>query len=299
MGLCLKIHKPDIDFTDMDIQNIVVIGTGAMGSGIAYVSAVAGFNVTVLDKEQRFLDAGMEKIKQALMQGIDRGKMSPAEGQKVFQRIKSTLDMKEAVDGAQLVIEAVFEDMDVKKEVFSKLSELADEETILASNTSTLSITEIATVVNKPERVIGLHFFNPPAAMKLVEVVLGKETSGDVKDKAVAFVQKLGKQPIVTKDSPGFIVNRVLLPALNEAAKLLDEGVAEAEDIDKALVLGANFPVGPLTLADMVGLDVALASQRTMERSFGECYKPAKSLVKLVEEGHLGMKTGKGFFEYK
>ncbi len=283
----------------MDIQNIVVIGTGAMGSGIAYVSAVAGFNVTVLDREQKFLDAGMEKIKQALMQGIDRGKMSPAEGQKVFQRIKSTLDMKEALAGAHLVIEAVFEDMNVKKEVFSNLSELANEETILASNTSTLSITEISTVVNKPERVIGLHFFNPPAAMKLVEVVLGKKTSAEVKEKAIGFVQKLGKQPIVTKDSPGFIVNRVLLPALNEAAKLLDEEVAEAEDIDKALVLGANFPVGPLTLADMVGLDVALASQRTMERSFGECYKPAEILVKLVEEGNLGIKTGKGFFEYK
>ncbi|RMG37570.1 MAG: 3-hydroxyacyl-CoA dehydrogenase family protein [Methanobacteriota archaeon] len=283
----------------MDIQNIVVIGTGAMGSGIAYVSAVAGYNVTVLDREQKFLDAGMEKIKQALMQGIDRGKMSPAEGQKVFQRIKATLDMKEALEGAHLVIEAVFEDMDVKKEVFSNLSDLADEKTILASNTSTLSITEISTVVKKPERVIGLHFFNPPAAMKLVEVVLGKETSEDVKEKAIAFVQKLGKQPIVTKDSPGFIVNRVLLPALNEAAKLLDEGVAAAEDIDKALVLGANFPVGPLTLADMVGLDVALASQRTMERAFGECYKPAEILVKLVEEGNLGIKTGKGFFEYK
>lgn len=283
----------------MDIQNIVVIGTGAMGSGIAYVSAVAGYNVTVLDKEQKFLDAGMDKIRRALMQGIERGKMSPADGEKVFHRIKPTLDMKSAVEGANLVIEAVFENMDVKKDVFSKLSEIASEDTILASNTSTLSITEIATVVKNPERVIGLHFFNPPAAMKLVEVVLGKETSDEVKETAIKFVEKLGKQPIVTKDSPGFIVNRVLLPALNEAAKLLDEGVASPEDIDKALVLGANFPVGPLTLADMVGLDVALASQRTMQRSFGDCYKPADILVKLVEEGNLGIKTGKGFFEYK
>ncbi len=297
--MSVKLHKEYETSAIMDIQNVVVIGTGAMGSGIAYITAVAGFNVTVLDREQKFLDAGMNKIKQALMQGIDRGKMSPAEGEKVFKRIKSSLNLSEAVDGAHLVIEAVFEDMDVKKQVFSELSKHASPETILASNTSTLSITEIATVVEKPERVIGLHFFNPPAAMKLVEVVLGEKTDENVKEKAIQFVEKLGKTPIVTKDSPGFIVNRVLLPALNEAAKLLDEGVAAPEDIDKALVLGANFPVGPLTLADMVGLDVALASQRTMERSFGSCYKPAEILVKLVEEGNLGVKTGKGFFQYK
>ncbi len=283
----------------MEIKNLVVIGTGAMGSGIAYVSAVAGINVTILDKEQRFLDAGLDKIRKALMDGIERKKLTPAEGEKVFSRIKSTLSVEEAVKGANLVIEAVFEDMNVKHEVFSELSKFADENTILASNTSTLSISKIAEVVKNPQRVLGLHFFNPPAAMRLVEVIKGKETSDMVVESAKGFVTTLKKVPIVAKDSPGFIVNRVLLPSLNEAAKLLDEEVATKEDIDQALMLGANFPAGPLTLADMVGLDVALASQRTMERELGEAYKPANILVKLVEEGKLGIKTGEGFYKYR
>jgi 3-hydroxyacyl-CoA dehydrogenase len=284
----------------VEINNITIVGSGAMGSGIAYVSAVSGYNITITDKEQKFIDSGMDKIRKMLMDGIDKKKMSAAEGEKIFHRIKVQVDLKEAVKDADLVIEAVFEDMGVKKEIFSQLSQFTSQNTILASNTSTLSISEIAEAVEvNPSRVIGLHFFNPPAAMKLVEVIYGKDHSKDILDIGVNYVKSINKTPILAKDSPGFIVNRVLVPVLNEAVKLLDEGVAEKEDIDKALMLGANFPVGPLTLADYVGLDVALASIRTLESKFGEAYAPSPSIVRLVEEGKLGFKTGEGFYNYK
>lgn len=284
----------------MDIKNITVIGTGAMGSGIAYVSATSGYNVTITDQEQKFIDAGLERIRKALMDGIDKKKMSPMEGQKAMERIKAVLSLEDAVKTADLVIEAVFENMDVKKDIFTNLNNFTSPNCILATNTSTLSITEIATVVsNNPERVMGLHFFNPPAAMKLVEVIIGEQTSAEAVDTATAYVKQLQKVPIKAKNSPGFIVNRVLVPVLNEAIKLLDEDVAEREDIDKAMSLGANFPVGPLALADYVGLDVALASMRTLERELGACYTPSPTLVKLVEEGKLGIKTGEGFYKYK
>ncbi len=282
----------------MVVQNVTVIGTGAMGSGIAYVTAVAGMNVTLVDQKQEFIDKGMERIRKMLMDGIDKKKMSPAEGEKVFHRFKTELDMAAAVKDADLVIEAVYENMDVKKEIFNKCSASAPSDALLASNTSTLSITEIASVVEKPERVLGLHFFNPPSAMKLVEVIRGEKTSDTTIEAALAYVDKLNKTAVVAKDSPGFLVNRVLVPVLNEAVKLLDEGVASKDDIDKALVLGANFPVGPLKLADFVGLDVALASCRTLERTLGEAYTPSPSLVRLVDEGKLGIKTGEGFYKY-
>lgn len=282
----------------MDITKVAIIGTGAMGSGIAYVIGNAGIDVVLVDQEQRFIDAGMSKIRNNIKEGIMRNKMTPAEGEKLSKRFNTSLDISEAVKDAKLVIEAVFEKMDVKKEIFSKLSESVSENTILASNTSTLSISEISSVVKNPEKVIGLHFFNPPPAMKLVEVIRGTKTSDETVAICSDFVSKIGKTPIPAKDSPGFIVNRLLVPMLNEAVKLLDEGVATIEDIDKAAVLGANFPAGPFTLADMVGLDVALASQNTLYEKFGECYKPSPTLVKLVQEGKLGMKSGEGFLRY-
>ena len=284
--------------SSMVIQNVTVIGTGAMGSGIAYVSATSGMNVTLHDQEQKFLDKGMDRIRKMLMDGIDKKKMSPAEGEKVFHRFKAELDFESAVKDADLVIEAVFEDMDVKKSIFSNLSKYAKTDAILASNTSTLSLTEISSVVEKKGRVIGTHFFNPPSSMKLVEIVKAENTSEETLNLILEFVDKLNKVAVVAKDSPGFIVNRVLVPVLNEAVKLYDEGVASMEDIDKALMLGANFPVGPLKLADFVGLDVALASCRTLERELGEAYTPSPSLVRLVGEGKLGIKTGEGFYKY-
>ena len=284
----------------MNIKNITVVGAGAMGSGIAYIAATAGYNVTITDREQKFLDSGMEKIRKQIMDGIDRQKMTPAEGQKTVERLKLEINMPVAVQNADIVIEAIFEDMDVKKKVFAQLGQNTKPEVILASNTSMLSISEIASSVeNNPERVLGLHFFNPPAAMKLVEVVLGERTGEQYVQAALELTQKLGKIPVKVKDSPGFIVNRVLVPVLNEAMKLLDENIASKEDIDKALTLGANFPVGPLTLADFVGLDIALASLNTLEREFGNAYKPSPGLVKLVSEGKLGTKTGEGFYKYQ
>lgn len=282
----------------MDINKVVVIGSGTMGSGIAYVVANSGYNVVMVDTQQEFLDSGLSRLKQKVKEGIERNKMSPAEGMKLIQRISTTLDLAEASKTADLVIEAVFEKMEVKKEIFAVLSANCSPEAILASNTSTLSITEIASVVNNPERVLGLHFFNPVEAMKLVEIIFGEKTSENTLEVGSKFVEKIGKTSVKAKDSPGFIVNRLLVPMLNEAVKLLDEGIATIEDIDKAAMLGANFPAGPFTLADMSGLDVALAAQGTLHEKLGECYKPSPSLVRLVEEGKLGLKTGEGFNKY-
>jgi len=283
----------------VEIKNVTVIGSGTMGSGIVYVAAANGYKVVMNDVSKEILDKAMDRIRNQIMGGIQRGKMNPKEAEEMFYRISTNEKMEEAVKNADLVIEAVYENMEVKKQVFQRVDNAAPEHAILASNTSTLSITEIGSVTKRPEQVIGLHFFNPPAAMKLVEVVVGEKTAENTVNVAKEFVVSLGKTPIVAKDSPGFIVNRILVPVLNEAIKLYDEGVSDIESIDKAMVLGANFPVGPFALADMVGLDVALASMRTLEEKLGPCYKPSKSLVELVEKGHLGMKTGKGFYEYK
>ncbi len=280
------------------MNKIAVIGIGAMGSGIAYVSAWNGYNVSIRDISQEFVDRGMNMIRQSVMTGIDKGKLSPVEGEKILKNISATTDMKEAAGDADLVIEAVFENMDVKKEVFSELDKVCPEHTILASNTSTLSISKMASETQRPEKVIGLHFFNPVPAMKLVEIVLGEKTSEETYKVSEDFCKSLGKQTVTAKDSPGFIVNRILLPTLNEAMKLVDTGVTTKEDVDKAMMLGANFPMGPFALADYVGLDVALAAITTIYDALGDYYKPSESLKKLVEEGNLGMKTGKGFYEY-
>jgi 3-hydroxybutyryl-CoA dehydrogenase len=280
------------------INKVTVIGIGAMGSGIAYISAWNGYSVNVRDVSQEFVDQGMNKIRQSVMTGIDKGKLSPVEGEKILKNIRATTDLKEAAGDADLVIEAVFENMKVKKEVFSELDNICPEHTILASNTSTLSISEIASVTERPQSVIGMHFFNPVPAMRLVEIVMGEKTSEDIYKAAEEFCKSIGKTTVRAEDSPGFIVNRILLPTLNEAMKLVDSGVATKEDVDKAMMLGANFPMGPFALADYVGLDVALAAITTLYNALGDYYTPSETLKELVENGHLGMKTGKGFYEY-
>jgi 3-hydroxybutyryl-CoA dehydrogenase len=280
------------------INNVTIIGIGAMGSGIAYVCAWNGYTVRVRDISEELVETGMNKIRQSVMTGIDKGKLSPIDGEKILKNISATTDISEAAGDADLVIEAIFENMKVKKEVFSELDEICPENTLLASNTSTLSISEMASATKRPEKVLGMHFFNPVPAMKLVEIVRGKKTSGETIKIAEDFCKNLGKSPVFAEDSPGFIVNRILLPTLNEAMKVVDSGIASKEDVDKAMMLGANFPMGPFALADYVGLDVAFAALSTLYEAFGEHYKPSKSLKELVEAENLGMKTGKGFYKY-
>ncbi|MHA1652710.1 MAG: 3-hydroxyacyl-CoA dehydrogenase [Candidatus Thorarchaeota archaeon] len=282
----------------MDVKRIAVIGSGLMGSGIAYVSAWNGFEVTMVDIKQEAIDAGMERIRNDVMTGIEKGKMSLADAEGLMGRLKATTDQAEAVKDADLVIEAIFENMEIKKKVFAALDEQAPAHTILASNTSSLSIDELASATKRPEKFIGMHYFSPVAAMKLVEIVIGEKTSEDTIDTAVAVAKKQGKIPVKAKNSPGFIVNRVLMPVLREAILLYEQGVASKEEIDTALTVHGKFPAGPFTLGDFVGLDVAYHTMETLYQEIGECFKPPETLKKLVDSGALGTKTKKGFYEY-
>jgi len=246
---------------------------------------------------------GTGKIREMIATGVNRGKLTPKEAQETMKRIKGTTDIAEALKDADLVIEAVFEDMDLKKKIFKELDETCPPHTILASNTSTLSITEMASATKRPDKVVGIHFFNPAYTMKLIEVISGKQTSEETRKIATDFSVSLEKEPVQVKDTPGFIVNRILGAALGEAIYLLEEGTASAEDIDKAVVLGLNWPMGPLQLADFVGLDVVYHSGKSVAEALGEDYQrkrsqPSKLLEKMVKEGRLGMKARKGFYEY-
>jgi len=287
----------------MEIKKVAVIGAGAMGSGIAYVCAVKGYNVSLRDINDDLVKRGMGKIREMIATGVNRGKLTPKDAEEIMKRIKSMTDVAEAIRDADLVIEAVFEDMDLKKKVFKELDELCPPHTILASNTSTLSITEMASATKRQDKVVGLHFFNPPYTMKLVEVISGKQTSEETRKVANDFAISLEKDTVLVKDIPGFIVNRILGAALGEAIYLLEEGVASAKDIDKAVVLGLNWPMGPIALADFVGLDVVYHSGKTIGDAMTEDYlrkrsKPSKLLEEKVKAGHLGVKTRKGFYDY-
>lgn len=288
----------------MEIKKVAVIGAGAMGTGIAYVCATKGYEVSIRDMNEDLVKRGMGKIRSLIATGVDRGKMTPKEAEETIKRIKGTTDIAEAVKDADLVIEAVFEDMDLKKKVFKELDKASPPHTILASNTSTLSITEMGTATKRPDKVVGLHFFNPAYTMKLVEVIWGEKTSGETTKTLTDFAISLEKEPVqVKKDIRGFIVNRILGAAMGEAIYLFEEGIASADDIDKAVVLGLNWPMGPLKLADFVGLDVVYHSSKSTAAEMDEEYirkrfQPSKLLEKMVKEGRLGMKTRKGFYEY-
>lgn len=277
---------------------MAVIGAGAMGSGIAYLCTWKGYNVSVREINEDLLKRGMGRIREMIVAGVSRGKLTPREAEEIMRRVKGTTNIAEAAKDADIVIEAVFEDMNVKKEVFKQLDEACPPHTILASNTSALSINEMASATKRPDKVIGLHFFNPAYAMKLVEVVMGNQTSEETRRIANDFMISLGKETVTAKDTPGFVVNRVLSAAMGEAIFLLQEGVASAEDIDKAIMLGLNWPMGPLRLADFVGLDIALDVAKTIYAALGEKYKPPSLLEEKVKAGHLGMKTRKGFYTY-
>ncbi|MFW9944483.1 MAG: 3-hydroxyacyl-CoA dehydrogenase NAD-binding domain-containing protein [Candidatus Sifarchaeia archaeon] len=282
----------------MDVKKIAVIGSGLMGSGIAYVSAWHGYEVVMVDIKQELVDKGLESIRNDVLTGIDKGKMSITEAEGLMGRIKGTVDTEEAVKDADLVIEAIFENMEVKKEVFAKIDAAAPSHAILATNTSSLSIDELATATNRPDKFIGMHYFSPVPAMKLLEIVVGEKTSEDTIAAAKAVGERQGKITVLAKNSPGFIVNRLLMPGMRESVLMYERGEATKEEIDTAMVGVAKAAMGPFALGDFVGLDIAFNAMSTLYREIGDCFKPPETLEKLVESGAIGMKSKKGFYEY-
>jgi 3-hydroxybutyryl-CoA dehydrogenase len=282
-----------------DVKKVCVLGAGLMGSGIAQTCAQSGINVVMRDIKDEFIEKGLKGIKDGLAKGVAKGKLKQEDADAAISKIETTTDLVKAVSEADLIIEAIPEEMKLKKEVYKEVSKDAPEHAIIASNTSTLSITEMAGAVKRQENFVGLHFFNPAPVMKLLEIVKGKKTSDETVQFAKDFANRLGKTPVVCNDSPGFIANRVALPMMNEAVIVLEEGVATKEDIDTAMKLGFNHPMGPFQLADLVGLDTLLHSIKSVgDKLKSPRWKAAKLLEQMVKEGNLGVKTGKGFYDY-
>lgn len=280
------------------IDRVGVVGAGTMGSGIAQVAASHGYEVTMQDIDQTYLDSGFDAIADSLSRFVERGSIPQEEAQSIQDRITGTTDLED-LSNCDLVVEAAVEDMDTKQDLFADLDELFSPDVLLSTNTSTLSITTIASVTDTPERVAGLHFMNPVQIMEGVEVVVGEKTGDDAVSLCHSFAQALDKVTWESDDRPGFVTNRILMPWINEGIRAYDEGVATKEDIDRGMKLGTNVPMGPLELADHIGLDICLHATETLHEELGDRYKPAYLLGRKVDAGDLGKKTGKGFYEYE
>jgi len=284
---------------DLDsIERIGVVGAGTMGSGIAQVAATTGYDVTMRDIEEQFVEKGFDAIESSLDRFVGKDKLSREDADAALDRIDGTTALGDLAD-CDVVVEAAVENMDIKQDIFGDLEEIVDDDCLLATNTSTLSITTIAAATESPERVVGLHFMNPVPIMEGVEVVDGEKTSEDALDLAHGIAEALGKTTWESDDKPGFVTNRVLMPWINEGIRAYDEGVATKDDMDRGMKLGTNVPMGPLELADHIGLDVCLHASETLHEELGDRYKPAYLLKRKVDAGDLGKKTGTGFYEYE
>lgn len=284
----------------MEIKTIGVVGAGAMGSGIANVAAMSGYNVILRDIEDGFVESGIKRIDGFMSKSVERGKMTEEEKADVLRRITTTTSMNDLSE-VDLVIEAVIEDMELKKEVFKQLDEITREDVVLATNTSSMSITEIASATNRPELVAGFHFFNPAQIMKLVEIVRGYQTNDDTVEALKVVAEQMNKEHVlVNKDTPGFIVNRVMIPHFIEAIRLLEEGVASAEDIDKAVKFGLNYPMGPFELQDYAGVDIGFNVMEYFRKEFDDArFAPPLMLKTMMKAGRYGKKSGAGFYDYE